>query len=233
MKIRNGVSILCALVAASLSTAVAANQAPYQDRPMASADGKRWIERTAQLSDFNGGLVAIRIRFFQDGKGGLVYRFDDQIEATKLYHQAACEVTHAKARRGETVVSGEAVAGWSCESEATTPASVDPSAELPGPMAGYYVYALAPSGSAPLGVNFNSVGTARYQSSIAGQSNATLSIDNGRCMTSATDHYAGPFTGTYTLQVVCIGERRGLIDTAMSACIPQLCSTNNGAIDVL
>ncbi|HEL4266524.1 TPA: hypothetical protein UM524_001276 [Stenotrophomonas maltophilia] len=234
MKIQKGIRVLSALVVAAIPTLVMASQPTYQDRQMASSDGKQWVERTVRLSDFNGGEVTVQVRLFKDGKGGYVYRYNDQTEATKLYHQAACEVTNSKARHGETVISGEsAVVGWSCEGESDPAAELKPAAsDMVQPKAGYYVFALAPSGSAPIGVNFNSVGTARFQSSLAGKSTGALSLDNGRCTTSASDEYTGPFTGTYTLQVVCIGVRRGVIPTAMSACIPRVCSTNNGAVDV-
>ncbi|WP_294996415.1 hypothetical protein [uncultured Stenotrophomonas sp.] len=234
MKIQKGFGVLSALLAAAIPAVALANQPTYQDRQMASSDGKQWVERTVRLSDFNGGEVTVQVRLFKDGKGGYVYRYNDQTEPTKLYHQAACEVTNSKARHGETIISGEsAVVGWSCEGESDPAAKFKPSAsDMVQPLAGYYVFALAPSGSAPIGVNFNSVGTARSQSSLAGKASGALSLDNGRCTTSASDEHTGPFTGTYTLQVVCIGVRRGVIPTAMSACIPRVCSTNNGSINV-
>ncbi|MBH1666986.1 hypothetical protein I5U73_18140 [Stenotrophomonas maltophilia] len=226
--------LLCALGMATMHTVAMANQSSYQDRQMASSDGRQWVERTVRLSDFEGGDVAVQVRLFKDGKGGFVYRYDDQNETTKLYHQAACEVMNSKVRRGETVISGEsAVVGWSCEGD-SDPAedSNSASSDMTQPRAGYYIFALAPRGSAPIGVNFNSVGTARFQSSLAGKSTGTLSLDNGRRMTSASDEYAGPFTGSYTLQVVCIGVRRGVIPTAASARIPRVCSPNHGSINV-
>lgn len=225
---------MCALVMAAMPTLALANQSSYHDRQVASSDGRQWVERTVRLSDFSDGEVAVQVRLFKDGKGGFVYRYNDQTEATKLYHQAACEVTNSTARRGETVISGEsAVVGWSCEGVSDPAEDLNPATtDMAHPRAGYYVFALAPSGSAPIGVNFNSVGTARFQSSLAGKATGALSLDNGRCTASASDEYTGPFTGAYTLQVVCIGVRRGAIPTATSACIPRICSTNHGSINV-
>jgi|GEM_PF-2035616 len=185
------------MAALALASASAhASDRSYTDHELASRDGKKWITRTAALTDFDGGQVVVELRLFEDGKGGLVYRYDDQTEATKLYHQASCEETGAEVRRGDTVLGGESVAAWSCMGVADKQAESEKSTEsTDAPRAAYYVHALAPSGSAPLGVNFHSVGIARYQSSIAGESNGNVSIDNGRCTASAVDHHTGPFVG--------------------------------------
>lgn len=158
------------MAALALASASAhASDRSYTDHELASRDGKKWITRTAALTDFDGGQVVVELRLFEDGKGGLVYRYDDQTEATKLYHQASCEETGAEVRRGDTILGGESVAAWSCTGVADKQAESEKSTErTDAPRAAYYVHALAPSGSAPLGVNFHSVGIARYQSSIAG-----------------------------------------------------------------
>lgn len=145
--------LLCALGMATMHTVAMANQSSYEDRQMASSDGRQWVERSVRLSDFEGGDVAVQVRLFKDGKGGFVYRYDDQNEATKLYHQAACEVMNSKVRRGETVISGEStVVGWSCEGDSDPAEDSNPaSSDMTQPKAGYYVFALAPSGSAPIG----------------------------------------------------------------------------------
>jgi len=99
---------------AFVSVSAHAGERSHADRQLASLDGRKWIVRTASLTDFDGGRVVVELRLFEDGKGGLVYRYDDQSEATRLYHQAACEETGAEVRRGDTVIRGEAVAAWSC-----------------------------------------------------------------------------------------------------------------------
>lgn len=81
--------LLCALGMATMHTVAMANQSSYQDRQMASSDGRQWVERTVRLSDFEGGDVAVQVRLFKDGKGGSVYRYDDQNEITKLHHRRA------------------------------------------------------------------------------------------------------------------------------------------------
>lgn len=234
MNIEGARRVVWMVALAFVSVSVQASEISHADRELASLDGKKWIARTASLTDFDGGRVVVELRLFEDGKGGLVYRYGDQTEATKLYHQASCEETGAEVRRGDTVIQGEAVAAWSCMG---APGKQEDSEKSTGimdaPRAAYYVHALAPSGSAPLGVNFHSVGIARYQSSIAGESNANVSIDNGRCTASAVDHHTGPFVGNYELKVVCIGVQRGLLNTSMSACIPRVCSTDVGAVEVI
>ncbi|MFS5596693.1 hypothetical protein V2V61_11090, partial [Streptococcus agalactiae] len=108
--------LMSLLVLAPLSLTATASPVPesFRDRPLPSSDGKTWIVRSALLTDFNGGQVLVESRLFEDGKGGLVYRFDAQTEATRIYHQAACETTDATARHGDTTLYGETAAAWSC-----------------------------------------------------------------------------------------------------------------------
>lgn len=80
---------------------IASESSAIHERQLESSDGKKWIVRTIPTSDFQGGTVMVEQRLFRDGKGGLVYRFDDQSQATKIYHQALCEAKDSVPQEGQ------------------------------------------------------------------------------------------------------------------------------------
>lgn len=127
--------LMSLLVLAPLSLTATASPVPesFRDRPLPSSDGKTWIVRSALLTDFNGGQVLVESRLFEDGKGGLVYRFDAQTEATRIYHQAACETTDATVRHGDTTLYGETAAAWSCSGGANELEETDAATRGYGP----------------------------------------------------------------------------------------------------
>ncbi|WP_180876078.1 hypothetical protein [Stenotrophomonas maltophilia] len=179
--------LLCALGMATMHTVAMANQSSYQDRQMASSDGRQWVERTVRLSDFEGGDVAVQVLLFKDGKGGSVYRYDDQNEATKLYHQAACEVMNSKARRGETVISGEsAVVGWSCEGDSDPAEDSNPaSSDMTQPKAGVLRLCIGAQWECANRSQLQFGGNCSFREFVGREIYR-------RCMTSASDEYAGP-----------------------------------------
>ncbi len=224
---------ILAAVAPGLAAAnpIASERSAIHERQLESSDGKKWIVRTIPTSDFQGGTVMVEQRLFRDGKGGLVYRFDDQSQATKIYHQALCEAKDSVPSRGATTISGEAVWSWSCtNSKADAPSSSNAPISA---RSSDYLYAVAPDGYYPVAKNFTSTGAVAFKSVVAGDMKATLSIDDGRCTTSVTEPYSSPFEGTHTAQVACLISDARTVDTSMEGCIPQRCATGRGSLSAV
>ncbi len=230
-----GLIALAILVAFTpgLATAnqIASERSAIHERQLESSDGKKWIVRTIPSSDFQGGKVMVEQRLFRDGKGGLVYRFDDQSQATKIYHQVLCEAKDSVPSKGATTISGEAVWSWSCtNSKADAPSSSNAPISA---RSSDYLYAVAPDGYYLVGQNFTSTGAVAFISAVAGDMKATLSIDDGRCTTSVTEPYSTPFEGSHTAQVACLISDARAVNTSMEGCIPQRCATGRGSLSAV
>lgn len=210
---------------------IANERSAIHERQLESSDGKKWIVRTIPSSDFQGGKVMVEQRLFRDGRGGLVYRFDDQSQATKIYHQALCEAKDSVPSRGATTISGGAVWSWSCtNSKADAPSSSNTPISA---RSSDYLYAVAADGYYLVGQNFTSTGAVAFKSVVAGDMKATLSIDDGRCTTSVTEPYSTPFEGTHTAQVACLISDARTVNTSMEGCIPQRCATGRGSLSAV
>lgn len=210
---------------------IASERSAIHERQLESSDGKKWIVRTIPSSDFQGGKVMVEQRLFRDGKGGLVYRFDDQSQATKIYHQALCEAKDSVPSKGATTISGEAVWSWSCtNNKADAPSSSNAPISA---RSSDYLFAIAPNGYYPVGQNFTSTGAVAFVSAVAGDMKATLSIDDGRCTTSVTEPYSAPFEGSHTAQVACLISDARAVNTSMEGCIPQRCATDRGSLSAV
>lgn len=83
------------------------------DRIVTEANGRPHVIRRSEWSDFNGGTVQVEQRLSPDGSGRLIYRYAEQTEATKLYHQAFCEALDMEPSPGEGIIDGPAT-GWAC-----------------------------------------------------------------------------------------------------------------------
>lgn len=105
----------------SITTALPAfAEAPLSvDRTELSPKDEIIIRRTV-LPDFDGGHVPVDQHLKSDGSGRLIYRYDDQSEATKLYHQAFCASMDMEPSQEEGTIEGQA-AGWVCTRETTPP----------------------------------------------------------------------------------------------------------------
>ncbi|MFL0335663.1 hypothetical protein [Stenotrophomonas maltophilia] len=223
--------LIAATPGLAIANQIASDKSAIHERQLESSDGKKWIVRTIPSSDFNGGQVMVEQRLFRDGKGGLVYRFDDQSQATKTYHQALCEAKDSVPSRGATTISGEAVWSWSCtNSKAGAPSS---SSTPISARSSDYLFAVAPDGNYPVGSNFTSSGAIAFKSVVAGDMKATLSIDDGRCTTSVSEPYSTPFEGSHVAQLACLISDARTVNTSMEGCIPQRCATGRGSLNPL
>ncbi|MBN4984634.1 hypothetical protein JY440_15825 [Stenotrophomonas maltophilia] len=225
-------AILAATTPSLASASQIANEeSAIKERQLESSDGKQWVARIIPSPDFNGGKVLVEQRLFKDGKGGLVYRFDDQTPATKTYHRALCEAKDSVPSRGATTISGQAAWSWSC-----TNSKADTSSSSNAPISARssdYLFAVAPDGNYPVGSNFTSSGVIAFKSVVAGDMKATLSIDDGRCTTSVSEPYSTRFDGTHIAQVACLISDARTVNTSMEGCIPQRCATSRGFLNPL
>lgn len=217
----NRTLILC-LAIATASPAFA--ETPLSvDRTELSAKGEIIIVRRTTWPDFDGGQIQVDQHLKPDGFGRLIYRYSDQSEATKLYHQAFCASMDMKPSQGEGTIEGPA-AGWACTRENTpgNPTSKWSSKSID------WVTATAPNGRVPVGVSYYSTGQMNAESSVAGARTAKIGIDNGRCYFSDTRHYSSPFYLSEGIGVVCTIMESRFVSTSLDVCIPRQCASNRG-----
>jgi hypothetical protein len=194
-----------------------------EDRIEQNPGGISYVIRGTEWSDFDGGTVRVEQRLSSDGPGRLIYRYDDQTEATKLYHQAFCDAMDMVPSLGEGVMEGPS-AGWGCIS--TNPDALDTFGRPP--KSADWVTATAPNGRVPVGVSYHSSGQMRMESSVGGRRQATIGVDNGRCTFTDIKHYAAPFRESSAIAVTCIVNEPRFVSTSMDVCIPTLCGSDRG-----
>ena len=115
------------------------------DRIVTEANGRPHVIRRSEWSDFNGGAVQVEQRLRPDGSGRLIYRYAEQTEATKIYHQAFCEALDMEPSPGEGIIDGPAT-GWACSS---VPLDDQEAAARP-PQRADWVTTAGPSGRVPV-----------------------------------------------------------------------------------
>lgn len=219
----NRVAVAFLLPLAMAAQVSATESADSTDQFVTDANGDTHVIRRSQWSDFNGASVVVDQLLKSDGFGRLIYRYDEQTEATKLYHQAICESVGMTPSSGEGIAGGSA-SGWACEGESAeaelghqmAPRSVD------------WVSTTAPSGQVPVGVTYHSTGQMRMQSSIGGPRRATVGVDNGRCTYTDVKHFSGAFTDSGQIIVACIVHQSRFVNTSMDVCTPRRCGSHRG-----
>ena len=213
--------ILCLAIATALP---AFAETPLSvDRTELSPKGELIIVRRTTWPDFDGAQIQVDQRLKPDDFGRLIYRYKDQTEVTKLYHQAFCASMDMEPSQGEGMVEGPAT-GWACTREAIPryPASQG------NPKSIDWVTATAPSGRVPVGISYYSTGQMNAESSVAGARTARIGVDNGRCYFSDTRHYSSPFYLSEGIGVICTVNESRFVSTSLDVCIPKQCASNRG-----
>ncbi len=193
------------------------------DRLELGANGDRTIIRRSTWPDFDGGSVQVDQRLNPDSLGHLVYRYEQQNDATKLYHQAFCADMDMEPSKGEGIIRGPAT-GWACTHEVHEGGAQSQS----DPKSTDWVSATAPAGRVPVGVSYFSSGRMSAASSVAGARSATVGVDNGRCSFTDTRHYGAPFSLSEGIGVSCIMKESRFLNTSLDVCIPKQCTSNRG-----
>jgi len=215
---------LLALSATFFLAVPAFSQTPLStDRVELGANGDRTIIRSSTWPDFDGGSVQVDQRLNPDSLGRLVYRYEQQNEATKLYHQAFCANMDMEPSKGEGVIRGPAT-GWACTHEVQE-GRTQPQSDLKNTD---WVSATAPAGRVPVGASYFSSGRMAATSSVAGARSATVGVDNGRCSFTDTRHYGAPFSLSEGIGVSCIVHESRFLNTSLDVCIPKQCTSNRG-----
>jgi hypothetical protein len=212
----------------------ASEKQTISDRVEFNENGQRVVIRTSQWPDNKGGSLNIEQKLMVGNDGALHYDYATQTADTQLYHRQLCAIQGMDpAWDGDATVSGDG-AGWHCSnviehesgnlpeeprSSSTPPRSID------------FVIANAPRGTEEAGRNFLSSGSIRYQSSMAGSMQGSVSVD-GRCSTRYSQNYGNPFTGSHTAMVSCIVHEPRSVSTRMEGCVPKQCGSDNGDISV-
>ncbi|WP_414496189.1 hypothetical protein [Stenotrophomonas maltophilia] len=180
------------------------------------------IVRTAEWPDFIGGTVSVEQSLARNAKGQYVYRYDDQSEATKQYHEASCADIGMSPAKGESITVGPRSAAWHCSSIESNSASDAKSTD--------YVIAHAPNGQVTAGQNFVSYGTVRFKSSVDGNIQGSAQIDNGRCQSFYSEYYPPNTVGNHTARVLCFAHAPQTMNTLMEGCVPRACASDRGTI---
>ncbi len=215
---------LLALSATLLLAVPAFSQTPLStDRVELGPTGDRTIIRRSTWPDFDGGSVQVDQRLYPDSSGQLIYRYEQQNEATKLYHQAFCADMDMEPSKGEGIIRGPAT-GWACTHEIK-----EGGAQLQsGLKSTDWVSATAPAGRVPVGVSYFSSGRMAATSSVAGTRSATVGVDNGRCSFTDTRQYGAPFSLSEGIGVSCVMHESRFLNTSLDVCIPKQCTSNRG-----
>ncbi|WP_368865519.1 hypothetical protein [Stenotrophomonas maltophilia] len=193
------------------------------DRTELDSKGEIIIVRRTTWPDFDGAHIQVDQHLKPDGFGRLIYRYSDQSEATKLYHQAFCASMDMEPSQGEGTIEGPA-AGWVCTRE-NAPGS---SASKLNWKSIDWVTATAPNGRVPVGISYYSTGQMNAESSVAGARTATLGVDNGRCHLSDTRHFSSPSSLSEGIGVICTVNESRFVSTSLDVCIPKQCASNRG-----
>lgn len=180
------------------------------------------IVRSAEWPDSIGGTVSVEQSLTRNSKGQYVYRYDDQSEATKRYHEASCTDIGMNPAKGESITVGPGSAAWHCSSIESNGASDAKSTD--------YVFAYAPNGQVSAGQNFVSYGTVRFNSSVSGNIQGSAQIDNGRCQTFYSEYYPPNTVGNHTARVLCFAHTPQTMNTLMEGCVPRACASDRGSI---
>lgn len=180
------------------------------------------IVRSAEWPDFIGGTISVEQSLTRNSKGQYVYRYDDQTEATKQYHEASCADIGMNPAKGESITVGPGSTAWHCSSIESNSASDAKSTD--------YVIAYAPNGQVSAGQNFISYGTVRFNSSVSGNIQGSAQIDNGRCHTFYNEYYPPNTVGSHTARVLCFAHVPQTMNTLMEGCVPRACASNRGSI---
>lgn len=180
------------------------------------------IVRSAEWPDFIGGTISVEQSLTRNSKGQYVYRYDDQTEATKQYHEASCADLGMNPAKGESITVGPGSAAWHCSSIDSNSASDAKSTD--------YVIAYAPNGQVSAGQNFVSYGTVRFNSSVSGNIQGSAQIDNGRCRTFYSEYYPPNTVGNHTARVLCFAHSPQTMNTLMEGCVPRACASDRGSI---
>lgn len=106
--------MLC--LAAAMAVPAFAETPLSVDRTELDSKGEIIIVRRTTWPDFDGAHIQVDQHLKPDGSGRLIYRYSDQSEATKLYHQAFCASMDMEPSQGEGTIEGPA-AGWVCTRE--------------------------------------------------------------------------------------------------------------------
>lgn len=148
---------------------------------------ERVVFRTSEWPNFEGTAIPVEQKLTVNPDGDLRYDYHAQSPETQAYHRALCaEQGLDAATEGESIFSTDS-AGWHCIHvieylPGTAPPSAPTARMTAQPShAADHSYATAPSGTASVGTNFPSTGSANVQSSVPGSVRATVSVDNGRC----------------------------------------------------
>ncbi|HFF3761316.1 hypothetical protein [Stenotrophomonas forensis] len=213
------VAILMFIVSAS---AQAADGVPADKQAADKAKAPARIVRSAEWPDFIGGTVSVEQSLTRNSKGQYVYRYDDQSEATKQYHEASCADIGMNPAKGESITVGAGSAAWHCSSIESSNVSDAKSTD--------YVIAYAPNGQVSAGQNFVSYGTVRFNSSVSGNIQGSAQIDNGRCQTFYSEHYPPNTVGNHTARVLCFAHSAQTMNTLMEGCVPRACASDRGSI---
>ncbi len=222
------------LIASIPFSSHADEQSTIDDRIEFDSLGQRVVIRTSPWAGLKGTTVNVEQKLYVNEDGNLHYNYHQQSTSTQLFHQTLCaEDGMLPAMGGETVFIGSTT-GWHCSRVVEydpdapplqTESSLNPVKSVD------YVFTNAPSGSAAVGVNFYSTGSARFQSSQAGSLRGSVQVD-GRCSTYFSQYYGTPFTGDHSARVVCIVHQPRFVSTGAEACVPKQCGRSTGTISV-
>lgn len=213
------IAILTFIVSAS---AQAGDGAPADGQIADEAKTPSRIVRSAEWPDFIGGTISVEQSLTRNSKGQYVYRYDDQTEATKQYHEASCADLGMNPAKGESITVGPGSAAWHCS-------SIDPNSASDAKSTDY-VIAYAPNGQVSAGQNFVSYGTVRFNSSVSGNIQGSAQIDNGRCQTFYSEYYPPNTVGNHTARVLCFAHSPQTMNTVMEGCVPRACASDRGSI---
>lgn len=213
------IAILTFIVSASVQ---AGDGTPADGQIADEAKTPSRIVRSAEWPDFIGGTISVEQSLNRNSKGQYVYRYDDQTEATKQYHEASCADIGMNPAKGESITVGPGSAAWHCSSIESNSASDAKSTD--------YVIAYAPNGQVSAGQNFISYGTVRFNSSVSGNIQGSAQIDNGRCHTFYNEYYPPNTVGSHTARVLCFAHAPQTMNTLMEGCVPRACASNRGSI---
>lgn len=213
------VAILMFIVSASVQ---AGDGNPAGEKTADETKAPEKIVRSAEWPDFIGGTTSVEQSLTRNSKGQYVYRYDDQTEATKQYHEASCEDIGMNPAKGESITVGPGSAAWHCSSIESSNAGDAKSTD--------YVIAYAPNGQVSAGQNFVSHGTVRFNSSVSGNIQGSAQIDNGRCQTFYSEYYPPNTVGSHTARVLCFAHSPQTMNTLMEGCVPRACASDRGSI---
>lgn len=186
-------------------------------------DGSRVLVQQRNMATDTGQPRLIEYHLTVESNGDRVYRYAEQGEEMKRFHEASCAKEHSRVSDWDMIINGGG-AGWGCIRDE------HPSASDRSDRSTDYILHDPPRGRVPVGSPFQATGIVQYRSSVGGSIQVTIAVDGSRCVNTTRGLFTVPFSGSYTAKVDCIINQPSTVKSLLHTCIPRACNRSDSSM---